>query len=584
MASIWDLEELSSPKEQQKHSVPTGQSIWDLEANEPTVTPEIRSVAAKEVRRPFVGLLRGIADPFMGLVQASAELDPMAAIKGRLFGSAEKTLGIPLTREGLRTSMVSGEKEYQVGRDQESLDVPRLVGNVVGSLPISFVGGAGASPSIISQGFWPSVGRYATNRAKDFGIGVGMGVSMPTYNEDNFLQQKMEQAKLGGLGAMVSGAIIAPISRMIAPNVSSDIQRLREMGVTPTIGQRLGPMASRTEQALTSAPLLGGAITEARKRSIEQFNVGVGRQILNDLNPNLAKAMPKNIKAGHDLVDYIGNRLGDEYDRLLPKLVGDLTPVRGELAQIQSMTRALPDQQMNQFDRILQTKLYDKFNPQGMASGETLKEVESELGRLSRGYMKSPDFDHQQLGDALREVQSTIRKMVEQSNPQYAGQLQPINRAWSQFLRLENAAARAGAAEGVFSPAQLRTTSKVLDPTRKKSQFARGTALLQPEAELGSRVLGATVPDSGTALRSMTGLGILGGSYALHPGIAVAEAASMLPYTALGQHIADTLMSGGAQTRERLLGRPLRMIAPAVGGLSPLSSSAADELNQRAQD
>lgn len=104
---------------------------------------------------------------------------------------------------------------------------------------------------------------------------------------------------------------------------------------------------------------------------------------------------------------------------------------------------------------------------------------------------------------------------------------------------------------------------------------------MQPEAELGARVLGSTVPDSGTAGRTMAALALTGG-YMIHPGVFAAEVASMAPYTRLGQEFSDAVMSGGLGVRGPV-GPFIRAAAPVMGGLTPLSSYATDEAEQRAK-
>jgi hypothetical protein len=54
------------------------------------------------------------------------------------------------------------------------------------------------------------------------------------------------------------------------------------------------------------------------------------------------------------------------------------------------------------------------------------------------------------MGDALFDVQLTLRQAVEEANPAYKGQLQSINAAFADFIRVQRAAASTGAKEGIF--------------------------------------------------------------------------------------------------------------------------------------
>lgn len=562
-----DVEEVEAPAS-------AGKSGWDLvnEATEvtgdqilPPKLPEKDGV--RSFSQQLKGGFRGLMDIPSGLMQASAELDPLASLKTKLYSGLEEKLGVPLTREGLRARNQASEAAYQAERGSTDLDVPRLVGNVAGSLPFSFLASTGAGPTGMLG--------WGVNRLKDAAFGAGVASLNPVYGPGEYVDQKAEQAKMGALGGAFSGAVTAPLSRIAAPRVSNDIQQLREMGVVPTIGQRLGPMASRIEQASVSTPLLGSAILSGRRAANDQYNVGIGNRILS----HVGERLPRDTRAGHGLIDTVGSRLSNRYEQLLPNLNLDLNPIRNDLAAIQTAALDLPDAQLNQFNRIMQNRLFDRFSPQGHAPGDLMKQVDSDIGRLARENMRSPDVYSQDLGLMLRDVQSLLRRELNNQNPQYRGQLSSIDSAWADFLRMERAASMLGARDGVFTPGQLLSSAKALDPGRKKAGFSRGTARMQPIAEVGNRVLGSDLPDSGTALRLAVGAGMLGG-YVAHPGVLLGEAAMAVPYVPGIRRGVDALMSGGAGWREQLLGRPMRSLAPLVGGLSPLTAYSAEELEK----
>lgn len=535
------------------------------------IQPEARQAAQREGVSAARGFMRGLQDVPTGLLQLSTELDPLKSLKNLLYSGLGEQIGLPLTAEQLGASIRGGEEAYQRERGTADVDVPRLAGNIIGGTALSLLGPSTA-PSALG-----GVRGFLANRIRDAVTGGVLGAAQPAYGPD-FRGEKMEQAGMGVAGGTLGGTLMAPFARVVAPRVPEDVQKLRELGVTPTIGQRLGGGASTMEQAMTSIPLAGSFVSGARKNTIEQFNRGIGERALGKVDPSLAAEMPKDIKAGHELIDYVGRTLSKQYNDLLPNLTGNIdAPMQQELQSIiQMATSSFPQERLDQFNRILKTQLFDRFTPQGNASGETLKTVESQLGHQVRGYMRSPDFDQQQLGSALREVQSSLRSMIERQNPNYAESLQPINKAWADFLRMENAAARG--ADGVFTPTQLRSASRSLDPSRKKSQFARGTALLQPEAEAAQRVLGTTLPSSGTSERAAA-MGLLGvGAMTGIPAPALIGGAGLMgTYTAPGMKMADILMSGGAPTRERLLGGPLRRVASPIGAaLLPFAPEATE--------
>ncbi|MEG7603096.1 hypothetical protein, partial [Listeria monocytogenes] len=83
------------------------------------------------------------------------------------------------------------------------------------------------------------------------------------------------------------------------------------------------------------------------------------------------------------------------------------------------------------------------------------------------------------LGDAYKQLQSELRDLVTRSNPAHADELKAINTGWASFKRIQNAAAKVGSEEGVFTPAQLQNAVRALDRSKDKARFAEGNALMQ---------------------------------------------------------------------------------------------------------
>jgi hypothetical protein len=153
----------------------------------------------------------------------------------------------------------------------------------------------------------------------------------------------------------------------------------------------------------------------------------------------------------------------------------------------------------------------------GRMSGETFKEIDSEIGRLARGYAGSAVNDERQVGDALRTAQKSLRDMLARQNPDKARAIRAADKAFAKLLRVENAGARVGAADGVFTPAQLRAAVRALDPSLRKRGFAHGKALMQDFAESGQANLPSQVANSGTTDRALLNALALGGGAYIDP-------------------------------------------------------------------
>ena len=202
-------------------------------------------------------------------------------------------------------------------------------------------------------------------------------------------------------------------------------------------------------------------------------------------------------------------------------------------------------------------------------TGETMKQVDSELGRIARGYMKSEAFDSRELGRAVRAVQDALRGVVKRSNPALKKELERIDSGYAMLMRVENAAGRTGAHEGVFSPAQLKAAARQMDSSLRKRGFAQGKANMQDTAEAAQGVLGSTVPDSGTPFRALNMLAV-GGGYALDPSIAAGMAAGSAAYSQPVQWAA----------RHALASRPevVRQTGNALARLGPVGAATGSAL------
>jgi hypothetical protein len=214
-------------------------------------------------------------------------------------------------------------------------------------------------------------------------------------------------------------------------------------------------------------------------------------------------------------------------------------------------TGILPQKEATQFNAILKNNILYKMTPQGNMSGHTLKEIENDIGQKARGFAGSSDPNQRQLGSALNEVMSSIRKNLSRSNPEYAKELSDINRGYANYTILRSAAKSPATENGVFTPAQLARAVYAQDKSVGKGASATGKALMQDLAQT-SKTIAPTFPNSGTADR--LSIPALIGSAAYNPvgtmgGLAVG-ALGAIPYTKSGKKLAAALLArrpAGAQ-------------------------------------
>jgi len=392
-----------------------------------------------------------------------------------------------------------------------AMAIPRVAAAVDAAMtaaPIATATGIGAATGGVQGALEP----VATGESRSHNIGVG--------------------ATIGAAGGLLPGVA----SRVVKPNTAPEVQQLIDEGVRLTPGQTAGGVLKRIEDAATSIPVVGDVIKRAQTRGIEDFN----RAGFNRALAPIGEKVGPDFAVGREGIAAVEAKIGQAYDRALDKIkIVQFDPqFEADIAKVSGMVPELGDVVAKQFDMILKGRVLREMTPAGTMSADTMKAVESELGRQASRWSSSADAAQRGLADALREVQSSLRGAVERSaGPEAAGELQAANEAWANFVRIRDAAARVGSADGVFTPAQLTAATRAQDKSRAKGAFARGDALMQDLAEAAKGVMPSKVPDSGTATRIFTGGGVgalLGHGMGLDPSTMALGAAAMLPYTSLG--------------------------------------------------
>lgn len=517
---------------------------------------EDANAIASEIRRirglaAGSGFEAGIMDPINAGAQMLERALPEPVVQSiTQLNNWLASKGVPLASVppgGVDQMIREGEAAYQQTRQgvDEGVDWDRLAGNILNPVNIA------AASRIPQAATLP--GRVAAGTA----AGAGFGALQPVTQGD-FAEEKKKQTAIGAVSGGALPMVTGAAARMIRPQTSPDVSRLIAEGVTPTPGQIAGGALNRVEEKMMSMPIVGDAIASARTQSIE----GLNRAAFNRALAPIGKAFPKTADVGRGGVDYVRRQLSSAYDDLLPKLRGELdTQLRADIANLQQMAQTFTPARRRQFENILQQDVFRRFTNSGLASGTTIKEIEAKLGGIVRNYIGSQDGDQRALGQAVREVQSSIRSMLERVNPAQRGKLQPINKGYANFKILEDAASRRGSKEGVFTPAALAGASRSADKSAGKGRTARGQALMQDLTDAGENVLSAKVPNSGTfdrlALNALAGYG----AYAVDPTLLATMGALSVPYLPGARNVVAQALTARPPQAEA--------IANAVRGLNP---------------
>lgn len=381
-----------------------------------------------------------------------------------------------------------------------------------------------------------------------------------------------------GLGAASEEASLG-IGKPLDPAVADLINR----GVTVTHGQRMGGAANALEQKLTSLPLVGDVIKRARGRATEQYNVADMNEALQSAG---GRAVPQGM-VGQDALRHTYQELQQRYSDTLSHMHGDLdkgvpsnlpavpgqpTPpstgsLRQRLTSLRGLAQNIADETVrNRVNDTIDKQVLGRFAQSGKATGETIQKIMETVRKEEEALRRSSSTGgnaYTEGADALKQVRAEIDDMLVRQNPRLAEQYKNVRKGFAQFGDASRASKKGVKTEGVYTPAQkLQTIRAREDRKGRQHTFSTGTAAGQQRATAAERVLGNTVPDSGTTGRALaTGAlmegGGLGALLAGHPGLAALSAASPAIYS---QWLLDAI------NRARVAGR------------SPLGTAAATAL------
>lgn len=437
--------------------------------------------------------LRGVKDPLDAGAQMLEQALPEKAVN--YINEINNKLAdygiVSRVGEGGVTQQVKDDiAAYEARRNasgESGLDGYRMLGNIAATAPAAFAAPAGAT--------------LAGRAAVGAGTGAIYGASNPVTEGDDFWAQKAIQAGTGAAVGAAAPVVFSGMARAISPKASQDasLAALKEAGVKPTIGQAIGGRAAVTEEKLMSAPFVGGSIVKARVGSIESYNNSVINDALKHVGANVEGH-------GSEAVRKAGDIIGKVYDDAIDavKRVKFDAKFDAELMQLRGMVKNLPNHLRVKFEGELNNRVLEKMGPQRSMFGDYVKEASSGLKQQAAKFSKSPDALQQELGDAFKQLENILIDQVRRNSPKAANALDNADIAYAKLVRIEGAAKSAMNNEGIFTPAQLNASIRMLDKSVRGRAVARGDALLQKDFGVpGQKIIGNKYPDSGTAGRTL---------------------------------------------------------------------------------
>ena len=509
--------------------------------------------------------VRGLRDPIDGGAQLLTNILPEGLVKAgnRANNWLADNTGLVgrLPEGGVDQQVRDTEKAYQASRaasGESGIDGYRMLGNIASPANLALASKIPAAASL--------AGRVGVGAA----TGAGFGAITPV-GEGNFADEKMKQVMAGGITGGMLPAIGSGLSRVISPNASknANLQLLKREGVRPTIGQALGGVVNKVEERLQSVPLMGDMISRARTGANEQFETAAFNRALKPIGQKLPPGL-----SGRDAIVHTENALKDKYDDVLGK-IGALKPdeqFNAKLDSLQGMVKKSmwPEGPRQKFDAML-NEVKQSLDDNGVMTSDAYKTLESSLGADLRKLTASTDTWDGKLAPAVKQMQGELRDMLRRQAGSHADELKAANAGWANFKRVQNAAAKVGAEDGNFTPAQFANAVRVMDKSKDKGAFARGSALGQDLGDAGKAVLGSKVPNSGTPERMFLGGGAaLAGGVAINPAIPVAMGAGVAAYTGPMQRALVAAASARPQSAEAVADIVRRNSKYLAGAAAPL--------------
>jgi len=407
--------------------------------------------------------------------------------------------GQPVRQAVSQSQREQSQERERIKRERPNVAMAADVAGNVASLAIP----AGAAGRFV--GAAPTLAQTAL-RSGIVGAGTGATQGFLSADEGERMAGTAGGALAGGaLGAAapylasaaggVAQRFMQPGLKPIAPNV----RLLAEEGVALTPGQMRGGVARSAEEAATSLPMLGTAISERRMEGIESFNRAVANRVLKPVGEKL----PDDIKPGSEAVKYAGDLISKGYEDTIPGRAVRLDPAFSE--DVSAAFDAIIDMTpagRERLDDIIFQRVTSRLPENGVIDGRRYKLIQSDLDKSVDRFSKSLDSDDQAMAETLRGIQSALEGAAKRQDPSFADKMQALDRSWAELSRMEVAAAKDNQLGGIFTPAQYGQAIRAADSRVRKRGVARGEALSQDLAQAALEVLPSKTPDSGSAGRA----------------------------------------------------------------------------------
>jgi hypothetical protein len=465
---------------------------------------------------------------------ADEAADGLQAISNLVQGRAQN---LPQAWQQARGMAGQAESSLAAARPNVAA-LTRGTGNAAAvAVPMGGAVNAFAAPVTVAGRALP---QGAVNAARGATLAAGQS-ALYSAGDRGTVQERLSRANAAATDPMTlalgAGAgVLATPPGMPKPKPPSAAQTLRQVGVTVTPAQASGPAFKAVEDQAKRLPIVGPAITGLQNRQIDQLNRAVG---LKALEP-IGEGVPKAVKPGFDMVQYVDDRLGSVYEdaaRMTPQVTVD-PQLSQDLQAITARTVDLPDSEASQFVKSLNDRLGRLSS--GQASGEMVKTIHGELGKLQAEAARQGKST---LSEMFGDTRRAVLGLIERANPQAGDLIRSADEGWSVYSMMNDAAAAATASGGIFTPGQFNTQVRRAAKGMGSNMAGKGMGPLQDLATAASEIIPDTYGNPGTA--NAIGLGAGGVGLLTAPGPTVAAGAALTtaasPYFLAGRKVLESL-------------------------------------------
>lgn len=448
----------------------------------------------------------------------------------RRFSGQEIRYGADYARQAARDAMRDEQAQYAAENPVENF-VLQTAGGLL-------------TPGLAQGGNYIAGAKGAARLARAGQIGTAYGAASGLgYGEGSLIERAPSVATNALVGAGTGAIGQAGVDRLVRgaanPATASAARRLSRQGVRLTPGQ----MVSETPfvgEFIRNIEDVAGGFNPLMAGVRRGQNEDVVRAAANEALGYIGESLPRNARTGYQVSQSVRRVLGDRYDDVTSRISAQADPV--VYNDLQDLTlrasQTLDDGNLRRLERILNDKFINEFDASGGLSGASFKRIETALRQQSeRASRPTSTLADNDLAEFIDEARDIARNLIARQHPEEADAIQALNRGWATSKIIDRAVTGSAgfSRSGTPTPGEL---SQAIVNSSNLGAIANENALLQGLATDARTVLPSTVPDSGTAQKTLLAgtAGVLGtgGLAAINPSLAGMIATGAVVYSRPG--------------------------------------------------